>query len=95
MSFFEIAMIAAFGLSWPISIIKSIRSESVAGKSVLFLVIIFLGYVSGVIHKITKSYDPVIILYIINGILVFTDLVIVVYKKRRSIQKLKSAGIYA
>ena len=83
-SIFEAAMIIAFGVSWPISIIKTIRSSSVAGKSILFLIIIFLGYCAGIIHKVLYARDFVIILYVINGILVLTDLGIVLYKKENS-----------
>ncbi|MBI4979401.1 MAG: hypothetical protein HZC28_18135 [Spirochaetes bacterium] len=84
MSIFEALMIFAFGVSWPISIIKTIRAKNVEGKSRLFLLIIFLGYVSGIIHKAMFSRDPVIVLYIINGILVLTDLMLVLYKKENS-----------
>lgn len=83
-SIFEAAMIIAFGVSWPISIIKTLRSSSVAGKSILFLIIIFLGYCAGIIHKVLYANDFVIILYIINAILVLTDLAIVLYKTENS-----------
>ncbi|MEK6794587.1 MAG: hypothetical protein AABZ39_07415 [Spirochaetota bacterium] len=83
-SIFEAIMITAFGISWPISIIKTIRSSSVAGKSILFLIIIFLGYCAGIVHKVLYARDFVIILYIINGLLVLTDLAIVLYKMENS-----------
>ena len=85
MSIFELLMLLAFGISWPISIIKTIKSSSVEGKSILFLIIIFLGYVSGTIHKLLYSMDWVISLYIINGLFVLTDLVLVLVKKNKKI----------
>ena len=33
---FETIMIISFGISWPLSIIRSVRSRSTKGKSVLF-----------------------------------------------------------
>ncbi len=76
MSIFEIIMLVCFGAAWPFSIIRSYRARTNAGKSLLFLGIIFLGYVSGTLHKIYFNYDPVIFLYIANGIMVGVDLLL-------------------
>ena len=76
LSIFEIMMLLCFGFAWPISIYKSIRSKSVAGKSLLFLIVVFIGYVSGTLHKILYNYDYVIFLYILNGIMVFIDIIL-------------------
>ena len=65
MSPFEILMLVCFGAAWPFSIYKSWRSREVAGKSVVFLFVIFAGYVSGAVHKVFYSFDTVIILYIL------------------------------
>jgi hypothetical protein len=74
MSIFEVIMLVCFGISWPISIAKSIRTKVVAGKSPLFMAIVCLGYVSGIIHKILYSFDWVIALYVINMILIAIDI---------------------
>ena len=50
MQIFEFIMLACFGLSWPISVYKSIKSKSTQGKSVVFIVAIIIGYISGIIH---------------------------------------------
>lgn len=76
MSPFEALMLVCFGLSWPISIFKSLRTKKVAGKSPGFMIIVIIGYISGVIHKIFYSMDWVIYLYILNMIMVATDLVL-------------------
>jgi hypothetical protein len=76
MSIFEIIMLICFGVSWPISIIKAIRTKVVAGKSPLFMSIVILGYASGIVHKIIFSIDWVILLYILNLLLVALDLLI-------------------
>lgn len=74
MSVFEVAMLLCFGISWPISIAKSLRTHVVRGKSPLFMGIVCIGYVFGVIHKITHSLDWVTLLYILNFIMVASDL---------------------
>ena len=74
MSVFEMIMLICFGVGWPVSIIKSLRTKQVVGKSPLFMIVILLGYISGIIHKIVYSMDGVIILYILNPIFVSFDL---------------------
>ncbi len=76
MSFFEALMLVCFGLSWPISIAKAVRTHQVAGKSRLFLFVIIVGYISGMTHKILYSFDWVIWLYALNASLVFVDLML-------------------
>jgi hypothetical protein len=73
MSIFEIIMLLCFGLAWPFSIWKSWKSRQNAGKSVWFLLVVFAGYVAGVIHKLLYSMDPVIALYALNGVMVALD----------------------
>lgn len=74
MSVFEIIMLVCFGAAWPLSIYKSYTSGQNSGKSVVFLFIILAGYISGVIHKVIYSYDIVVFLYILNGIMVSVDI---------------------
>ena len=74
MSLFEAFMLVCFGISWPISIAKTVRSGMVDGKSPLFLAIVCLGYLSGIMHKLLVSYDWVIALYLLNLAMVATDL---------------------
>ena len=69
-------MLLCFGLGWPISIAKSVRTKTVSGKSPLFMCVIMLGYASGLTHKIIYSKDLVLYLYAINLILVTVDLMI-------------------
>jgi hypothetical protein len=74
MSVFEALMLVCFGLSWPISIMKAVRTKRVAGKSPLFLGILIAGYVFGCLHKVLYALDWVILLYAMNLILVCVDL---------------------
>lgn len=82
MSIFEIIMLVCFGLSWPISIVKSYRSRSCEGKSPWFLLIIIIGYIAGMIHKMLFSRDLVLALYFINALAVFIDLCLWFRNKR-------------
>ena len=74
MSIFEIIMLVCFGSAWPFSIYKSAKSKSNRGKSVFFLIVIFIGYISGSVHKILHHFDYVTYLYMLNGLLVFIDI---------------------
>jgi hypothetical protein len=74
MSIFEILMLVCFGVSWPISIAKTVRTKTVAGKSPLFMAIVIVGYASGIVHKIIYSSDWVIALYAANLVLVGIDM---------------------
>ncbi len=76
MSIFEAVMLICFGLSWPISITKSLKTKVVTGKSPLFMGIVITGYASGIIHKTFFATDWVIVLYVLNLILVGTDLLL-------------------
>lgn len=81
-SVFETGMLICFGLAWPLSIIKSIRSKSTKGKSLFFLYVILIGYISGILHKLIYSQDLVLILYVINFLMVLADIMLY-YKNRR------------
>ena len=55
MKIFEFIMLACFGLSWPISVYKSFTSKSTKGKSVVFIIAIIIGYISGILGKIINN----------------------------------------
>lgn len=82
MSIFEVIMLICFGAAWPLSIYKSYTSRSIAGKSALFLVVILIGYVAGILHKIFNQYDAVIYLYILNFLMVLADLLLYIRNSR-------------
>lgn len=79
---FEAAMMACFAVSWVFSLLRSYRSWSTGGKSILFLWIILTGYVSGITHKLLNVTDYVIILYALNSSMVTADIVLY-YRNRR------------
>lgn len=82
---FEVGMLVCFGISWPISVFKSLRSKSASGKSLLFTVVIIIGYIFGIANKIyTHSITYVFWLYIFNIIAVSADLIISVINRKNS-----------
>ena len=83
MQIFELIMLVCFGLSWPISVYKSIKSKSTQGKSVVFIGAIIIGYISGIIGKIVNGQITyVLIIYCFNLIVVLIDLGLFFMNKR-------------
>lgn len=82
MSVFEVLMLVAFGSAWPFSIYRSWKSGSVKGKSGLFLLVIFSGYIAGILHKIFYNFDFVIYLYALNALMVGIDGLLYLRNKR-------------
>jgi hypothetical protein len=84
MIIFESIMLICFGFAWPISIYKSLVSKKTAGKSLLFLIVLQIGYIAGILYKLTEFLGDVKInpdttinlnlyLYILNFILITID----------------------
>ena len=84
MNIFESIMLICFGFAWPISIYKSVVSKKTAGKSLLFLAVLQIGYVAGVLFKLTEyranlkiNPDETIsinlYLYILNFVMITID----------------------
>lgn len=82
-SFFEAVMLVCFGVAWPLNIIKSLRTKSTEGKSVLFLMAILIGYVAGITHKLLYSRNIVLVLYCINFAMVSVDTFLYFHYRRR------------
>lgn len=80
----EITMIVSFGLSWPVNVIKSYKSRTTKGKSLLFLALIFFGYIAGIASKLVNdtymaqfsSKWYVLFFYVLNFIMVSADVVL-------------------
>lgn len=89
MSIFEVIMLFCFGFSWPFSIYKSWKSKQVGSKSLIFLILVIIGYIAGIIHKLLYSRDYVIILYGVNAMMVFIDMLL--YFRNKRLAALKQA----
>lgn len=77
---FEIFMIVLFGFSWPANVIKSYKARTTKGKSLMFLILIFVGYLFGITAKlIADSFKwYVLFFYVLNTIMVGLDLILYV-----------------
>ncbi len=79
--FLEAAMIILFGCSWPNNIIKSLKTKTTKGKSLLFLILIDVGYVCGISSKLISMNFKwwVLAIYILNFVMVTIDLCLYLY----------------
>jgi len=93
----EVIMLICFGMSWPTAVIKSIRTKSTRGKSLLFLCFIFVGYICGILSKVrgekflSGEIPYALYFYCVNLIMVGTDLV--VYFINRSHERQSAEGV--
>jgi len=79
-------MVISFGISWPMSIYKSVKARSAKGKSLFFLFFILFGYACGIACKIfLGSINYVFVFYVINFFMVFTD--ILLYFRNKGIDR--------
>ena len=84
----EALMILFFGLSWPTSVMKSYRSRTAKGKSAVFEILIWIGYVFGMIRKFIQLNDPAVnkgflfyfawFFYAFNMLMITIDLILYV-----------------
>ena len=73
--FFEVMMLLCFGLSWPANIMKSLRSRTAKGKSLMFEALVVIGYLCGLAGKfISGNVTYVVAVYILDICMVSTDL---------------------
>lgn len=91
----EVVMLVLFGISWPFNLIKSIKSKSTKGKSLLFLILIDLGYVAGIASKFFSTTFVwatdwwVFMIYCINFAFVSADLIMYFINKQREKQQVE------
>ncbi len=80
----ECVMLVCFGLSWPISVYKSAKSKSTAGKSPIFMTAILTGYTAGIVAKVLGgNITYVLALYVLNFSVVTVDFVLYFINRRR------------
>ena len=85
----EAAMIILFGISWPFNLIKSIRTGSTKGKSLLFLILIDVGYIAGITSKFFSTSFVwetdwwIFMIYVINFTFVSADLIMYFVNKKK------------
>ena len=71
---FEILMLLCFASAWPFSIWKLYRTKSTKGKSIVFSIIIMIGYVFGIANKfLMNDVNYVVFFYFFDLALVIID----------------------
>lgn len=89
-SIFEAAMLVCFGFSWPMNVRKAIKAKSAKGMSLAFILLIIVGYISGITAKLMNhQINYVLAVYILNLVIVFTNLV--VYFRNRALDRRSEA----
>ena len=77
--FLEVMMLICFGLSWPFNIMKSWKSRTARGKSLLFECCVITGYCCGLAGKIIGgNISYVVAVYLLDIAMVSTDLVLTI-----------------
>lgn len=80
----ETVMLICFGLSWPISLVKNIKTGSAKGMSLPFTMLIIVGYVAGISAKLCAGiYTYVLAAYLWNLLLVGLNLAVFFINKRK------------
>ena len=89
----EIVMLLCFGASWPLNVIKSYKARTTKGKSLGFLILIIIGYIAGIISKLTNdAYMQafgqkwyVLCFYVLNLLMVSLD--VAMYFRNKKLMK--------
>ena len=86
--FCEIAMLCLFGCSWPFNIAKSLRAKTAKGKSVVFELLVLVGYFIGLFGKFYAYRQTGVLaystwFYIADILMVSVDLVLYCVNARR------------
>lgn len=81
---FEMLMVLSFGLSWPISIVKTLKSKTAKGKSPVFIGLIVFGYICGITSKlISQNITYVFAFYCLNLVMTSFDLCLNLYYRNK------------
>lgn len=74
---FEFFMLTCFGVSWPVSAYKSYKARTTKGKSLFFILLIWVGYVFGITAKfVSNNVNYVLVVYFFNIIMVSVDIIL-------------------
>ncbi|MCC8142254.1 MAG: hypothetical protein LIO56_06975 [Lachnospiraceae bacterium] len=99
---FEALMIICFGISWPISIYKSVKSRTAKGKSLSFELFVWVGYIFGITRKILQISAGTgldwlfylgLIFYLLNIVEITID--IALYFRNRKLDMQRDASVPA
>lgn len=82
----EMVMLICFGCSWPMNLVKNYRCRSAKGMSLLFIVLLIIGYVAGIAAKVANGQlNFVLAVYLLNLAMVTANLL--VYFRNRALDR--------
>ena len=76
----EAGMLVCFGISWPVDILKTLRTHRTEGKSAAFMSLVLTGYLFGMAAKLMRAVqagiapETVTVLYALNATLIAVDI---------------------
>ena len=74
---FEMCMLICFGFAWPVSIHKALKTRSTKGQSILFLLVVWAGYVCGIASKFAAGHITyVLVFYCLNLAMITVNLAV-------------------
>lgn len=81
----ETFMLLCFGLSWPVSLIRTLRAGGACSSSVAFMCLILSGYFAGITAKVmTAGCGFVFYVYLFNILMVGANLAITLYNRAKA-----------
>ena len=86
---FEAGMLVAFGVSWPVDVMKTLRTRRTEGKSLAFMSLVLAGYLLGLGGKLARAAGPgeqvewITALYVFNAIIIFVDIAVTVRMRKK------------
>ncbi len=82
-SILESMMLLCFAASWPFNIYRSWKSRTAAGKSIMFEIIVVIGYFCGIgSHIVNNQINAVIAFYVLDIVLVAIDMILFCRNKK-------------
>ena len=90
MGIFEFLMLVCFGFSWPFSLAKHLKARTAKGQSLTFLLMVELGYVFGITHKVLNNFSWVTWVYAALLLIVGAD--IALYFRNRSLDRAEDSA---
>lgn len=88
---FEAGMLMAFGISWPVDVMKTLRTKRTEGKSVAFMSLVFCGYILGMCGKLARAIGSgeaiewITALYVFNAAIIAIDIAVTLRLRKTAV----------
>jgi hypothetical protein len=84
----EGGMLVCFGISWPVDIVRTLRTGRTEGKSLAFMSLVLAGYILGMGAKLARVAgtgrwpELITLLYVFNAIAIIVDIAVTIRLRR-------------